>query len=39
MSLELANALIYSSATRQHVGLPLDRQAYAGLIDRLQVAH
>jgi len=37
MSLELANALIYSSATRQQVELPLDSQAYAVLIDRLQV--
>jgi len=35
--LELANALIYSSATRQQVELPLDSQAYAVLIDRLQV--
>jgi predicted dehydrogenase len=37
MSLELANALIYSSATNQQVSLPLDRQAYAVLMDRLRV--
>lgn len=36
MSLELANALVYSSATSQHVALPLDREAYAVLMDRLQ---
>ena len=36
MSLELANALVYSSATCQHVALPLDREAYAVLMDRLQ---
>src|SRR5579864_2863134 len=36
MSLELANALIYSSATNQQVELPLDRQAYAVLMDRLR---
>ena len=36
MSLELANALIYSSATNQQVALPLDRQSYAVLIDRLR---
>jgi predicted dehydrogenase len=36
MSLELANALIYSSASRQQVALPLDRQAYAVLLDRLR---
>jgi predicted dehydrogenase len=37
MSLELANALIYSSATRQQVALPLDRHTYAVLIDPLRV--
>jgi len=37
MSLELANALIYSSATSQQVSLPLDREAYAAFIDRLRV--
>jgi predicted dehydrogenase len=37
MSLELANALIYSSATNQQVPLPLDRQTYAALIDRVRV--
>lgn len=37
MSLELANALIYSSETSQQVPLPLDREAYAVLMDRLRV--
>jgi predicted dehydrogenase len=32
MSLELANALIYSSATNRQVTLPLDRDAYAELL-------
>jgi predicted dehydrogenase len=36
MSLELANALIYSSATGQAVNLPLDRAAYSALLDRLR---
>ena len=36
MSLELANALIYSSHTDQHVSLPLDRAAYAALLDGLR---
>ena len=34
--LELANALIYSSATNTQVPLPLDRAAYADLLDRLR---
>lgn len=38
MSLELANALIYSSATNSQVPLPLDRAAYADLLDRLRRA-
>ncbi len=38
MSLELANALIYSSHTGQSVELPLSRAAYAGLLEELQVA-
>jgi predicted dehydrogenase len=36
MSLELANSLIYSSYTHSEVALPLDRQKYAALLDRLQ---
>jgi predicted dehydrogenase len=36
MSLELANALIYSSFTRSVVELPLDRQQYAELLADLQ---
>jgi hypothetical protein len=36
MSLELANALIYSSATHQEVHLPLNRQAYVVLMNRLR---
>jgi predicted dehydrogenase len=36
LSLELANALIYSSATKSEVRLPLDRAAYADLLDRLR---
>jgi predicted dehydrogenase len=32
LSLELANAMIYSSATGQQVALPLDRQAYHRLL-------
>jgi predicted dehydrogenase len=38
MSLELANALIYSSATSTQVPLPLDRAAYADRLDRLRRA-
>ena len=38
LSLELANALIYSSATNQQVSLPLDRQAYSALLDQLRAA-
>jgi predicted dehydrogenase len=34
MSLELANAMIYSSHTNQPVQLPLDRSAYAALLER-----
>jgi predicted dehydrogenase len=36
LSLELANALIYSSATGQLVSLPLDRGAYSSLLERLR---
>ena len=36
LSLELANALIYSSATDQPVTLPLDRATYTALLDRLR---
>jgi predicted dehydrogenase len=36
MSLELANALIYSSQTNQQVSLPLDRSAYGELLARLR---
>jgi predicted dehydrogenase len=36
MSLELANALIYSSFTGSVVDLPLDRQQYADLLDELK---
>jgi len=36
LSLELANALIYSSATNAQVSLPLDRSAYGELLDRLR---
>jgi predicted dehydrogenase len=35
-SLELANAMIYSSYTGQQVQLPLDRQAYLALLERLK---
>lgn len=35
-SLELANAINYSSHTGQVVQLPLDRQAYAALLDELR---
>lgn len=34
LSLELANAMIYSSDTGQAVTLPLDRAAYAALLER-----
>jgi predicted dehydrogenase len=36
LSLELANALIYSSHTGQAVSLPLDRSAYGALLDELR---
>lgn len=36
MSLELANALIYSSVRGQAVDLPLDRAAYRALLDELR---
>jgi predicted dehydrogenase len=36
MSLELANALIYSSEMHQPVTLPLDRAAYRDMLDRLR---
>ena len=36
MSLELANAMIYSSHTGQEVKLPLDRAAYGELLKKLQ---
>jgi predicted dehydrogenase len=36
MSLELANALIYSSHIGQQVNLPLDRAAYGALLDDLR---
>ena len=36
MSLELANALIYSSHSGTSVELPLDREKYASLLSRLQ---
>jgi len=36
MSLELANALIYSSHTGEAVSLPLDRPAYSSLLDELR---
>ena len=35
-SLELANAMIYSGATGEAVELPLDREAYSELLQRLQ---
>jgi hypothetical protein len=34
MSLELANAIILSSHTARAVDLPLDRTAYADLLDQ-----
>jgi predicted dehydrogenase len=36
MSLELANAMTYSSCTRSAVDLPLDRQKYAALLEDLK---
>jgi predicted dehydrogenase len=36
MSLELANAIIYSHFTHSEVELPLDRQGYAALLEKLQ---
>ncbi len=36
LSLELANALIYSSHTGQPVSLPLDRSAYSALLEDLR---
>jgi predicted dehydrogenase len=36
IGLEVANAMIYSSHTGQEVSLPLDRQKYAALLERLQ---
>jgi hypothetical protein len=35
-SLEVANAMIYSSHTHQEVKLPLDRLAYADLLEELR---
>jgi predicted dehydrogenase len=39
MSLELANAMIYSSYTRREVELPLDRRAYSALFEELKAQH
>jgi predicted dehydrogenase len=39
MSLELANAMIYSGYTRDEVELPLDRQRYAALLEDLRARH
>ncbi len=36
MSLELANALIYSNYTHSEVILPLDRQRYTRLLENLR---
>ena len=36
MSIELANAMIYSSYTQSQVDLPLDRAKYAALLDELK---
>ena len=36
MSLELANAMILSSHTRETVELPLDRDRYAALLNDLK---
>ena len=38
MSLELANAMIYSSFAHREVELPLDRGAYAALLDDLKAS-
>lgn len=38
VTLELANAIIYSSHTRREVNLPLDRPAYATFLDGLKGA-
>jgi predicted dehydrogenase len=37
MSLELANAMIFSSYTHREVELPLDRQAYVALLEDLKM--
>ncbi len=39
MSLELANAIVYSSYQHQEVELPLDRQAYLALFEDLKAHH
>jgi predicted dehydrogenase len=39
MSLELANAIVFSSHTREQVQLPLDRQEYAALLEDLVNRH
>jgi predicted dehydrogenase len=39
MSLELANAMIYSSYTETQVELPLDRGAYTALLEALKTGH
>jgi hypothetical protein len=36
MSLELANAMIYSSYTGQVIPLPLERASYAALLEGLR---
>jgi hypothetical protein len=36
MSLELANAMIYSSYTGQVIPFPLDRRSYAALLEGLR---
>ncbi|RMF89528.1 MAG: gfo/Idh/MocA family oxidoreductase [Nitrospinota bacterium] len=38
-SLELANAMIYSSHTQTAVEFPLDRQRYVALLDELKTGH
>ena len=38
LSLEIANAITLSHFTKREVSLPLDRQAYAALLTRLQVS-
>jgi predicted dehydrogenase len=37
-SLELANAMLYSNLVREEVSLPLDRSAYASMLEELQAA-